>query len=139
MMAEATLRVVGASPPRLDALAKVTGRTRYASDLVISGMAHAKVWRSPLPHARIERIATRAALAAPGVLAVLTADDLHDCDPFYGPAFKDQPVLAMDHVHYAGEPVAAVIAETERRAAAALALLEVTLIELPAALGAAGP
>jgi CO/xanthine dehydrogenase Mo-binding subunit len=133
-MTEATLRVVGASPPRLDALAKVTGQTRYASDLVITGMVHAKVWRSPLPHAHIERIATQAALAAPGVLAVLTANDLGDCDPFYGPAYKDQPVLAIDRVRYAGEPVAAVIAETERQAAAALALLEVTLIELPAAL-----
>jgi CO/xanthine dehydrogenase Mo-binding subunit len=57
-MTEATLRVVGASPPRLDALAKVTGQSRYASDLVITGMVHAKVWRSPLPHAYIERIAT---------------------------------------------------------------------------------
>jgi CO/xanthine dehydrogenase Mo-binding subunit len=134
MMTEASLHVIGTSPPRLDALEKVTGRTRYASDLVISGMVHAKVWRSPLPHARLERIETRAALAAPGVLAVLTAADLHDCDPFYGPAFKDQPVLAMDRVRYAGEPVAAVIAETERQAAAALELLEVALSELPATL-----
>ncbi|HEY7489778.1 MAG TPA: xanthine dehydrogenase family protein molybdopterin-binding subunit, partial [Candidatus Tectomicrobia bacterium] len=76
----------------------------------------------------------RAARAAPGVLAVLTAADLHDCDAFYGPAFKDQPVLAMDRVRYAGEPVAVVIATTERQAAAALGLLDVTLSELPAAL-----
>src|SRR4029453_7835704 len=48
--------------------------------------------------------------------------------------YKDQPVLAIDRVRYAGEPVAAVIAEPERQAAAALALLEVTLIELPAVL-----
>jgi CO/xanthine dehydrogenase Mo-binding subunit len=134
MMTEAPLRVVGTSPPRLDATEKVTGRTRYVSDVVISGMVHAKVWRSPLPHARIERLETQAAGAAPGVLAVLTAADLKDCDPFYGPAFKDQPVLAMDRVRYAGEPVAAVIAETERQAAAVLGLLEVTLTELPAAL-----
>jgi CO/xanthine dehydrogenase Mo-binding subunit len=134
MMTEATLRVVGTSPPRLDAVEKVTGRTRYTSDLVISGMVHAKVWRSPLPHARIEYIDVQAALAAPGVLAVLTAADLRDCDPFYGPAFKDQPVLARDCVRYAGEPVAAVIAETERQATMALALLEVTLNELPAVL-----
>ena len=133
-MTEAALRLVGTSPTRLDAVAKVTGRTRYTSDLVISGMVHAKVWRSPLPHARLERINTRAARAAPGVLAVLTADDLKDCDPFYGPAFKDQPVLAMDRVRYAGEPVAVVIAATERQAAAGLVLLEVRLNELPAVL-----
>lgn len=133
-MTEASLRVVGTSPTRLDAVAKVTGRTRYTSDLVISGMVHAKVWRSPLPHARLEHLNTRAALAAPGVLAVLTADDLKDCDPLYGPAFKDQPVLAMERVRYAGEPVAVVIAATERQATAALALLEVRLNELPAVL-----
>ena len=133
-MTEAALRLIGTSPTRLDAVEKVTGRTRYTSDLVISGMVHAKVWRSPLPHAHLEHINTRAARAAPGVLAVLTADDLKDCDPFYGPAFKDQPVLAMDRVRYAGEPVAVVIAATERQAALGLALLEVRLNELPAVL-----
>jgi CO/xanthine dehydrogenase Mo-binding subunit len=102
--------------------------------LVISGMVHAKIWRSPLPHARVERLDTRATLAAPGVLAVLTAEDLADCDPFYGVAFKDQPLLAMERVRYAGEPVAVVIAETERQAAAAVQLLEVTLTELPVVL-----
>src|SRR5262245_240557 len=133
-MTEASLRVVGTAPIRRDAVEKVTGRTRYTSDLVITGMVHAKVWRSPLPHARLEHINTRAALAAPGVLAVLTAADLKDCDPFYGPAFKDQPVLAMERVRYAGEPVAVVIAATERQATTALALLEVRLNELPAVL-----
>jgi CO/xanthine dehydrogenase Mo-binding subunit len=86
---------------------------------VISGMVHAKIWRSPLPHAQVERLDTRAALAAPGVLAVLTAEDLTDCDPFYGTAFKDQPLLAMDRVRYAGEPVAVVIAESTRGASGA--------------------
>jgi CO/xanthine dehydrogenase Mo-binding subunit len=133
-MTDTTFRVVGTSPPRLDAVEKVTGRTRFASDLAIGGMVHAKVWRSPLPHARIEAIEMQAALTAPGVLAVLTPDDLQDCDPFYGPAFKDQPVLAIDRVRYVGEPVAAVIATTERQAAAALALLEVRFSELPAVL-----
>lgn len=126
--------VIGTSPRRLDALEKVTGRTRYATDLIITGMVHAKVWRSPLPHARVARIETRPALAMPGVLAVLTADNLTDCQPFYGSAFKDQPVLATDRVRYAGEPVAVVIAETERQASAALSRLEVDLTELPAVL-----
>jgi CO/xanthine dehydrogenase Mo-binding subunit len=112
----------------------VTGRTRYTTDLVFSGMAHARIWRSPLPHARVERVNTQAALAVPGVLAVLTAAELTDCDPFYGPALKDQPLLAMDRVCYAGEPVAVVIAETERQAAAALLRLEVSLTELAAVL-----
>ncbi len=127
-------RIIGTSPQRLDALEKVTGRTRYATDLIVTGMVHVKVWRSPLPHARVARIDTRSALQAPGVLAVLTAEDLTDCHPFYGSAFKDQPVLAIDQVRYAGEPVAVVIAETERQATAALSRLEVDLTELPAIL-----
>jgi CO/xanthine dehydrogenase Mo-binding subunit len=131
---EQQLHVVGTSPPRLDVRDKVTGRTRYTTDLVLNGMAHARIWRSPLPHARLERLDPRAALAAPGVLAVLTAADLTGYDPFYGVAFKDQPLLAMDRVRYAGEPVAVVIAETERQATAALARLDVVLAELPAAL-----
>jgi CO/xanthine dehydrogenase Mo-binding subunit len=94
-------------------------------------MVQAKVWRSPLPHARVESIDTAAARAAPGVLGVLTAADFTDCDPFYGTAFKDQPVLAGEHIRYAGEPVAVVIAETEREAAAAVNLLEVDLTEYP--------
>jgi CO/xanthine dehydrogenase Mo-binding subunit len=126
--------IIGTSPRRLDALEKVTGRTRYATDLIITGMVHARVWRSPLPHARLGPIDTRAALQAPGVLAVLTGRDLTDCQPFYGSAFKDQPVLAIDRVRYAGEPVAVVMAETERQASAALLRLEVDLTELPAAL-----
>ena len=133
-MATETQGVVGTSPARLDAHEKVTGRTRYTTDLTIRGMVHAKVWRSPLPHARVDHIDTRDALAAPGVLAVLTATDLADCDPYYGTAYKDQPILAMDRVRYAGEPVAVVIAETERQATAAVGLLDVALTELPTAL-----
>ena len=127
-------RIVGASPHRLDARDKVMGRTRYTTDLSLSGMAHAKMWRSPLPHARVEAIDASAALAAPGVLTVLTAMDLTDCDPYYGTAYKDQPILAGERVRYAGEPVAVVIAETERQAAAALPLLDVSLAEYPAVL-----
>jgi CO/xanthine dehydrogenase Mo-binding subunit len=78
-MATESLRVVGTSPARLDARDKVTGRTRYTTDLAMRGMVHAKIWRSPLPHARVERIETQDALAAPGVLAVLTAEDVSDC------------------------------------------------------------
>jgi CO/xanthine dehydrogenase Mo-binding subunit len=83
------------------------------------------------------RWARSAALAAPGVLAVLTAADLTNCDPYYGTAYKDQPSLAGERIRYAGEPVAVVIAATERQAAAALKLLEVSLSEYPAVLDAA--
>jgi CO/xanthine dehydrogenase Mo-binding subunit len=126
------VNVVGTSPVRTDAYEKVTGRAVFISDMRIPGMVHAKLWRSPLPHARLKGIDTTAAAAAPGVLAVLTADDLAEYDRFFGPAYKDQPILAIDRVRYAGEPVAAVIASSERQAAAALPLVEVNLEDLPA-------
>jgi CO/xanthine dehydrogenase Mo-binding subunit len=126
------MKVIGTLPPRTDAREKVTGRAVFITDLQIPGVVHAKLWRSPLPHARLRGINTTAAAAAPGVLAVLTAEDLHDCDRYFGPAYKDQPILAIDRVRYAGEPVAAIVARSAREAEAALALLDVDLDELPA-------
>ncbi len=127
------LKVVGTPARRVDAVEKVTGRAQYITDLRLPGMVYAKLWRSPLPHARIGRIGKDAALASPGVLAVVTAADLVGCEPLYGPAYKDTPILAVGRVRYAGEPVAAVVAETEAQAQAAVALLDVDLSELPAA------
>jgi CO/xanthine dehydrogenase Mo-binding subunit len=124
--------IVGTSHRRVDALEKVTGRATYITDLGIAGAAHAKVWRSPVAHARIRRIDTAAARACSGVLAVVTAADLTFCELFFGPAYKDQPMLAVDRVRYAGEPVAAVVAATEAEAQAALARIEVEFDELPA-------
>ncbi len=132
-MAHEALKVVGTSARRVDAAEKVMGRAQYVTDLRLPGMAYTKLWRSPLPHARIGRIAKDAARGCPGVLAVVTAGDITDCDMFYGPAYRDTPVLAVDRVRFAGEPVAAVVAETEAQAEAALAKLEVELHELPAA------
>jgi CO/xanthine dehydrogenase Mo-binding subunit len=117
---------------RADAYEKVTGRAVFISDLRPPGVVHAKLWRSPLPHARLKGIDTTAAMAAPGVVAVLTADALAAYDRFFGPAYKDQPILAIERVRYAGEPVAAVIARSEREAAMAVSLLDVDLEELPA-------
>ncbi|HYB73026.1 MAG TPA: molybdopterin cofactor-binding domain-containing protein, partial [Candidatus Sulfotelmatobacter sp.] len=128
-----TLKIVGTPARRVDAVEKVTGRAQYITDLRLPGMAYAKLWRSPLPHAHIGRIGKDAALASPGVLAVVTAADLAGCEPLYGPAYKDTPILAVGRVRYAGEPVAAVVAETEAQAEAAVVLLDVELQELPAA------
>src|SRR5262249_60107574 len=92
--------VVGRSVPRLDALDKVTGRARYVSDLVLPGMLHAALARSPHAHARVARIDTARARAMPGVAHVITGDDLTFCDPYFGPAFRDRPILAIDVVRY---------------------------------------
>ena len=75
-MAADRLTVVGRAVPRLDARDKVTGAARYVSDLALPGLAHARVWRSPVPHARIIETLTVRAAAAPGVLAVCAAADL---------------------------------------------------------------
>jgi CO/xanthine dehydrogenase Mo-binding subunit/aerobic-type carbon monoxide dehydrogenase small subunit (CoxS/CutS family) len=126
------LRVVGHSVERSDAVDKVTGRARYVTDLELPGMAHAALLRSPYAHARIVRIDARAARAVPGVHAVLTGADLTWCDPYYGPAFRDRPVLAIDVVRFEGEPVVAAAAVDAATATRALELVEVEYEELPA-------
>ncbi len=125
-------RVVGRSVRRTDALEKVTGRARYLSDLEVPGMAHARLLRSPHPHARIVRLDVARARTLPGVHAVLTAADLTWCEPFYGPALRDRPILATGVVRYEGDPVVAVAAVDEATAAEALDLVEVDYEELPA-------
>ncbi len=132
MSADGPLRVVGQPIPRVDAIEKVTGRARYVTDLVVPGMAHAKVLRSPYPNARVRRVDTARARAVPGVFAVLAGQDLTWCDPYFGPAFRDRPILAIDVARFEGEPVAAVAAVDEVTAHAALALVDVDYDALPA-------
>ena len=90
-------------------------------------MLHAKILRSPLPHAVIKKIDTHAAEKLPGVIAVLTRDDLKNINPYYGPLIKDQAILALEKVRYEGDPVAAVAAETAEIAEQALELIQVKL------------
>jgi CO/xanthine dehydrogenase Mo-binding subunit/aerobic-type carbon monoxide dehydrogenase small subunit (CoxS/CutS family) len=125
-------RVVGRSIPRVDGGEKVTGRARYVTDAALPGMAHAKILRSPYPHARVRGVDATRARAHPGVLAVLTGADLTWCDPYFGPAFRDRPILALDVARYEGDPVAAVVAVDEATAADALALIDVDYAGLPA-------
>jgi CO/xanthine dehydrogenase Mo-binding subunit len=94
-------------------------------------MGEGAVLRSPYPHARITGIETRAAARLPGVLAVLTGADLTDIDPYFGQAVRDQPLLAIDRVRFAGEPVAAVAAVDARTAEAATRLITVDYEPLP--------
>src|SRR5262245_43163373 len=71
-----TNQLVGHNYTTPDLLAKVTGRAKYAEDYRVDGMLFAKLLLSPMPHARVVRIDTRAAMALPGVKAILTVDDL---------------------------------------------------------------
>ena len=125
-------QVIGKSPRRVDGVAKATGKAIYAMDLEIPGMLHAKVLRSPFPHARLVRIDAAEAAALPGVATVLTRETLDGMNPYFGSAYKDQTVVALDKVRYAGDPVAAVAAEDEAAAEEALGLIETEYRELPA-------
>src|SRR6185436_13253045 len=73
-----------------------------------------------------------AARTVPGVLAVVTSADLDWCDPYFGPAFRDRPILAIDVVRYEGEPVAAAVAEDEAAAREAIARIDVVYEPLTA-------
>jgi CO/xanthine dehydrogenase Mo-binding subunit len=127
----ATLTQVGRSAPRRDAAEKLRGRAQFAGDIVVSRMLHGKVLRSPVPHARLGRLDTSEAEKMPGVVCVLTAADLSDLDPYWGHAIRDRPIVAIDKVRFAGEPVAAVAAEDETTALAALGAIRVEYDELP--------
>lgn len=121
--------VVGKSFPRLDALDKVAGKGTYGVDVKLPGMLHAKVLRSPHPHARIMKVDTSKAKARRGVKAVLTAKDLPKSR--YGLMINDQTVLANDKVRFVGEAVAAVAARDEDAASEALGLITVEYEKLP--------
>ncbi len=116
---------VGLDAPRIDARAKAIGETKFVGDLVFPGMVHGKLIRSPYAAAKITRIDARAAQALPGVVCVMTGDDVLDIDPYYGHAIKDRPLIAIDRVRFAGEPVVAIAAETPEIAADAAALVEI--------------
>jgi CO/xanthine dehydrogenase Mo-binding subunit len=112
---------------------KVTGRTTYAFDVVLPGMLHGKLLRSPHAHARIRGIDTSAAAAIPGVAVVLTGRDTAElADPFYGVGLRDQPVICTDRVRYVGDTVAAVVACDERTAFLAAQAIVVDYEVLPA-------
>jgi CO/xanthine dehydrogenase Mo-binding subunit len=118
---------------RLDGPDKVTGAARYTFDVSLPGMLHAKVLRSPHPHARIRSIETARAESLAGVFAVVTGADAAALpDPYYGVAIRDQPVIAIDKVRYVGDMVAAVAAIDEETAYRALTLIDVQYDPLPA-------
>ena len=130
----ATAGRIGRSPPRREARAKVTGRAEYVHNLRLPGMLHVKLCRSAVAHGRILGIDSSAAAAVEGVVRVVTGKDIQTLvpEPYYGPAFHDQPVLALDKVRYVGEPIAAVLAADPYVAERAAQLIEIDIEELPA-------
>jgi CO/xanthine dehydrogenase Mo-binding subunit len=115
---------------RQDGIEKVTGTGRYTADLTRTGMAFAKFRYADHPHARIVSIDTAAAAALPGVVAVITQDDLPDVR--FGGFVQDRTLFARDVVRFEGEIVAGVAALTPEIAAEAARMIEVTYEVLPA-------
>jgi CO/xanthine dehydrogenase Mo-binding subunit len=125
---------IGRSLPRLEGRDKVTGRAEYTHTMRIPGMLHAKLFRSTVPHGKIKSVDIRAAQSVSGVLHVVTIDDVKQVipNPYYGPAFHDQPILADGKVRFVGEPVAVVLARDPHVADRAAQLITAEYEELPA-------
>jgi CO/xanthine dehydrogenase Mo-binding subunit len=132
------MTAVGQSLPDFRAWDKVSGATPYAAHLELPGMVHAKVFRNRVvPHGRIRRLDTARAARLPGVLGILSGDDLAGRpNACFGAVLKDQPIVAVDRVRFVGDPVAVVAALTPEIAEDAVALIEAEYEELPAVMDA---
>src|SRR6202163_446827 len=130
-------KLIGKDYPTPDLVAKVTGRAKYAEDYRVDGMLFARLLLSPYPHARVRNIDTSAALAMPGVKAILTADDLPapaDSLTDNGTVIKANKLgdqgLTNEPV-YQGEPILAVAAVDELTAADAIERIQIDFEPLP--------
>lgn len=132
-MVTQTTTKVGTPMPLFDGPAKVSGSLRFAADLSVPGLLVAKFLPSPYAHANIRSIDKSAALAVPGVVAVLTAEDL----PNIAPSQRSRLLLARGRVISAGQPVALVIATSSPIAEDAVNLIHVDYEPLPAAISIA--
>ena len=126
-----TSTAIGVPRRRVDGEGKVRGSTRYAADLPVPGLLHARPVLAAEAHGRIARIDADAALGVAGVVAVLTAADLPFVESAAGRA--GQP-LAREEVVYSGQPVALVVAESEAAATDGVDEVVVEIEPLEAAL-----
>jgi len=130
-MSDNEFAIIGKPLPKVDALGKVTGETKYADDLFLPRMLYAKLLGCHYPHARLKHISAARAEALPGVVAVITGADL---PVKYGilPSSQDETGLSGDKGRFVGDPIAAVAAVDEETAERALELIEVEYAPLPA-------
>jgi CO/xanthine dehydrogenase Mo-binding subunit len=126
---------IGVSTPRRDSEPKVRGATRYAADVPVNGLLHARLLLAHDAHALIRSIDTTAARELPGVVAVLTADDLPIVATGSG---RSKEPLAREEILYAGQPIAIAVAQTEALAADAIELIEVELEHVEAVIDVEG-
>jgi CO/xanthine dehydrogenase Mo-binding subunit len=118
-------KLIGQNFSPLDIEAKVTGAAKYAEDFRAEGMIYCKLLTSPVPHAKIKKIDTAAALKIKGVLGVLMADEVPQFPP------PQPPILAKDETFFVGEPILAVAAETELLCAEAIEAIKIDFEILP--------
>ncbi len=123
-MRKKNFSVIGKPLPKVDAMAKCVGETRYADDLSLPRTIYAKLLRSPHPHARLRSISTERAASLDGVYAVITGKDLPEKFGIM-PSTQDEETLVTEKVRYVGDPVAAVAASSETIAEKALELIDV--------------
>lgn len=131
---------IGSAVKRVEDDRFVRGAGTFAADLSSEGLLHACILRSPVAHGRLDDIDASAARQLPGVVAIITANEIGKAVPFIpirqhgvpeGEAYR-QPVIAFDKVRYVGEPIAIVVAKDSAVAEDALALIDVAISGLPA-------
>lgn len=125
-------RIVGQSVKKVDAVNKVLGKAQFAADIHFAGMLHAKVFRSTIPHGILRSLDVSAALKLPGIVAILTGNDIPGANST-GMIVKDEPVLVKinEKIRKIGDPLALVAAETEEQAEQALAAIQADIEVLP--------
>jgi CO/xanthine dehydrogenase Mo-binding subunit len=122
---------IGKSVKRVGVEERVSGSLKFAADLKIANLLHVKLVRLDVAHARINSIDTSEASQLAGVRYILTEKDLPSPMPLYGPFLEDQPIIGTKETKFFGEPIAAVVADSEDIAEAAVKLVKVDFEELP--------
>ncbi len=126
---------VGERIPMVDSHERVQGQIEYVLNFELPRMLHARILRSPYPHARLVKVETAKAERLPGVAAIISRNDLIGRDhfnPYFGQVLFDTTPVALEKVLFVGDPVAAVAAVDEDVASEALDLIETEYEELPA-------
>jgi CO/xanthine dehydrogenase Mo-binding subunit len=126
--------MIGSSHLRLGAIERVTGAQQYAADIRLDNVLHVKLVSLACAHARIVSVHQDEAARVAGVRGIFTAHDLPQPVPRYGPVYADRPMLASGETKFSGEPVAAVVADTQDAADIAARLVRVDFEKLPAVL-----
>ncbi|KUL21138.1 xanthine dehydrogenase family protein molybdopterin-binding subunit [Streptomyces regalis] len=145
-MSETVAREVGRARLRKEDAHLITGQTNWTDNISVNGLLHLAILRSPMAHARIDRVDVSAALELPGVIAAFSGRDVAESMgslPCAWPVAEDtvvpdHPPIAVDEVRYAGDPVAVVVARDRYTAADALEAIEVDYTPLPAVLDIEG-